>query len=104
MAQFDVFANPVTAARRAYPWVVRLQSDLLDGSRDTVVAPLVLRRNLGVVAGRLMPIVTVDGDDYVVLVNGLTTLSARDLSKRSANLRSRRDDILAAIDLLFFGI
>jgi CcdB protein len=52
----------------------------------------------------LTPIVSIDGDEYVVLVNGLTTLSARDLTKRSGNLRAHRDALLAAIDLLFFGI
>jgi toxin CcdB len=104
VAQFDIHTNPINAARRAYPWVIRLQSDLLDESQDAVVAPLVPRRALGVVAGRLTPIVSIDGDEYVVLVNGLTTLSARDLTKRSGNLRAHRDAMLAAIDLLFFGI
>ena len=43
MAQFDVFVNPIVAARRAYPFVAVLQSDLADTGRDRIVAPLAPR-------------------------------------------------------------
>jgi hypothetical protein len=41
MAQFDVCINPIIAARRAYPLVIKLQSDLITGGATVVVAPLV---------------------------------------------------------------
>jgi hypothetical protein len=41
MAQFDVFLNPIASTRRAYPFVVALQSDFAQNAREQIVAPLV---------------------------------------------------------------
>jgi toxin CcdB len=102
--QFDIFANPVTAARRAYPLVVWLQSDLVSDGTDVVVAPLVPRRNLAGSVGRLTPVVSIDGTEYIVLITSLTSLPSHDLGQRIANIASHRQTLMAAIDLLFFGI
>jgi len=104
MTQFEVFANPIAAARRAYPFVVVLQSDLAEGSRDRVVAPLAARRAMAPVAGRLTPVVRIGADEYVVLVPGLTSVSARDLVAVAGSLVEARRELLAAVDYLFFGI
>jgi toxin CcdB len=104
MSQFDVFANPVTSARRAYPLVVCLQSDLIAGGADVVVAPLASRRSVPGTIGRLTPIIRIDEQDYVVLTNSLTSLPAKALQQRLANLSSYRQSLTAALDLLFFGI
>jgi toxin CcdB len=104
MAQFDVFANPVPTARRAYPFVVVLQSDLAEGSRDRVVAPLAARQAMAPVAGRLTPVVRIGADEYVVLVPGLTTVSARDLLEAAGSLAEARSELLAAVDYLFLGV
>lgn len=104
MAQFEVFANPVLTARRAYPFVVVLQSDLAEGSRDRVVAPLAARRAMAPVAGRLTPVVWIGADEYVVLVPSLTTVSARDLAAVAGSVAVARGQLLAAVDYLFFGI
>ena len=103
MAQFDVFVNPILGARRAYPYVVILQSDFASGARDSLVAPLVPRAGLSTVAGRLAPIVIVEGSEHAVLVPAMTGLRSADLSKRCASIASARDEVLAAIDHLFFG-
>ncbi len=104
MAQFDVFANPVVAARRAYPLVVILQSDLIAAGDEKVVAPLAPRRGVSAVAGRLSPVVQIDETEYIVLVQSLTKYPARDLGRRSANLTHHREALLGAVDLLFYGI
>ena len=102
--QFDVFANPIAAARRHYPFVVVLQSDFVDGAREQIVAPLVPRKSLSAIAGRLTPIVVVNSSDHVVLVPALTGVRRRDLEVRVASLAGARTEVLAAIDLLFFGV
>ena len=104
MAQFDVFANPVAAARRAYPLVIHLQSDLLPGSTDIVVAPLAPHRELAGGSGRLSPVVAIDDEPYAVLVRSLTNLPASDLKRRIANLARYRESLLGAVDLLFYGV
>jgi toxin CcdB len=104
MAQFDVFANPVAPAKRSYPLVICLHSDLNASGTEAVVAPLALRSALPSATGRLAPIVRIDDQDYLVLTNNLTSLPVRDLGRRIANLSSHRQSLMGAIDLLFFGI
>jgi toxin CcdB len=102
--QYDVFVNPVTSARRAYPLVLCLQSDLVAGGTEAVVAPLAPRRSLTGAAGGLTPIVQIDQLEYVVLTNSFTSLPARDLDRRIANLAGDRLKLMAAVDLLYFGV
>ena len=104
MTQFDVSPNPVLRARKAYPYVVVLQADATRNGRDRVVAPAAPCAAFPVVAGRLTPVVTIEQNDFVLLVTSLTTLPANSLGMTVASLADRRDDILAAIDLLFVGV
>jgi toxin CcdB len=104
MAQFDVFPNPVPGARSRYPYVVCLDSDLLAGRSHRVIAPLAPHDALPGRAGRLTPEVHVDDVAYAVIVPALVTLPAADLSRRVANVARRRDDLLGAVDLLFYGV
>ena len=101
--QFDVFRNPVPHARRAFPWVVALQSDLAETGRDRVVAFLAPRANFDALPGRLMPLVTVESKEYVLLIPSLTNLPAVDLKRVVDNIGARRDAIVAALDYLFIG-
>lgn len=102
--QFEVFVNPIVAARRAYPYVVALQSDFAQGARDQIVAPLVPLRSLPDVAGRLTPIVKVESEQHVVLVPALAGVRRRDLGASVTSLSDARTDLLDAIDYLFFGV
>ncbi len=101
--QFDVFRNPVPQARRAFPWVVALQSDLADTGRDRVVAFLAPRAKFDALPGRLMPLVQVESQDCVLLIPSLTNLPADDLQRVVDNVGARRDAILAALDYLFIA-
>jgi toxin CcdB len=103
--QFDVHANPVTGARRTYPWVVELQSSLADAGRTRIVAPLVPRAEFGSgTTGRLVPIVQVNGTDHAVLVPSLASIPARDLGPAVQSAAYARAELLAAVDLLFSGV
>jgi toxin CcdB len=104
MAQFDVFDNPIAKARRAYPFVVALQSDFAQNARDQIVAPLVPLESIPKVVSRLTPIVAVNGTEHMVLVPALTGMHLRDLVERRASLATARSELLGAIDYLFFGV
>jgi toxin CcdB len=104
MAQFDVHPNPIRAARAAYPWVAVVQSPLADASRERIVAPLVRRDAFPASAGRLTPVVEVDGATHVLLVPGLAAIRAQELGAPTGSLARHRVEILAAIDYLFFGV
>lgn len=104
MAQFDVHPNPVAAARRAYPYVVVLQSAIAAHGRDQIVAPLVPRAALAPVTGRLTPVIALDVGEFVALVPGLTNVRRSDLGVPITCLVQSRNELLAAIDYLFFGV
>ena len=101
--QFDVFRNPVTRARSAFPWVAALQSDLADTGRDRVVAFLAPLAKFPAFPGKLMPLVRVNSEDCVLLVPSLTNLPATDLKQVVDNIGSKRQDIVAALEYLFLG-
>ena len=104
MAQFDVFANAIAATRRAYPFLVALQSDLAQSAHDQIVAPLVPLGLIPKVLSRLTPIVVWDGVEHMVLVPALTSMRSGDLAERRGSIASARSELLAAIDYLFLGV
>jgi toxin CcdB len=104
MEQFDVFVNSIAATRRAYPFVVALQSSFAQDARGQIVAPVVPLRSITKVISRLTPIVALEGTEHMVLVPALTGMSVRDLMERHGSLASARGELLAAIDFLFFGV
>jgi toxin CcdB len=104
MRQFEVFPNPVTRSRASYPFIVMLQSDVARGGRERAVAPLAPRAAFPVVAGRLTPIMAIERGEFVLLVPSVTTIPVQSLGRAVTSFADRRDDILAAIDYLFFGV
>jgi toxin CcdB len=102
--QFDVFANPVSAARAALPYVVVLQSDITATNAETIVAPLALRSKFPELAGRLLPRVALDDREFVVVTASLAALPLTDLKRKTGNLAAHRGELLAAVGLLFFGV
>ena len=104
MAQFDVHPNPIPGARRAYPWVVVLQSELAGSSGRRIVAPMAPRAAFSKSSGRLVPFVRFDGGDYAVLVPALTSIASRELVEPAGSLADLRSPLLAAVDYLFFGV
>ena len=103
-AQYDVVDNPVPRARRAFPFVAILQSDLADTGSDRIVAPLVPGARLSGVVGRLLPIVKVRGVEYALIMPRLTSVPAAGLRAIRDNLSAYRSDIVAALDVLFLGV
>lgn len=51
-----------------------------------------------------MPVVQVNGRDYVLLVPSLTNLPAADLKGAIGNIGAHRDRIVEALDWLFLGV
>jgi toxin CcdB len=102
--QFDVFDNPISRARRDFPFVAILQSEVASTGRDRIVAPLVPRKRMAKLAGQLTPVVNVAGVEHVLLVPRMTSVAATDLRIVKAHLAAHRDVIVSAIDFLFLGV
>jgi toxin CcdB len=104
MPQFDIYPNPNPSLAAEIPYLLNLQVDFLGSLATRVVAPLA-RPSSGLRSTRhLNPVVTVAGDQLVLLVDQLAAVEARHLPSPVASLAQCRDEIIAALDFLFTGI
>lgn len=102
--QLEVFPNPIVRARRSYPYVVVLQADIAATGRDRVVAFMVGHRQIGEVGGKLMPVVELDGQKFVVLMPSITNVAVAELRRPVGDLAAYRSKIVDALDWMFLGI
>ncbi len=105
MAQWDVYLNPAARAREELPYLVMLQSDLLDDLPTRLVAPLsrstVLARGL---PHRLAPQFKVAGEQLVLKPHEAGTLLARHLGPALSSLRAESHRIVDALDAVVSGV
>jgi toxin CcdB len=100
--QFDLFRQ---GGNTRYPFLLDLQADLLRDLATRVVAPLTsVKRLNGKPIGRLNPVVKIDGKPYAILFQELAAIPTKALGSPAGDLRDRRDELVAALDLLFTGI
>jgi toxin CcdB len=104
MAQFDVFVNPIATVRRAYPFVIALQSDLTNHGAEQLVAPIASQDYEQPGVRRVMPGVVLHGRTHLVVVPRMTVMRSRDLTDKVKSAAAARTELLAAIDYLFFGV
>ena len=104
MAQFDVYLNPNKATCKATPYLLDVQADLLDTLATRVVTPLILADEMGLAAKHLNPQFKIKGVAVVMSTAELAGISSRSLGDKVVSLKSKRDEIIAALDLLFTGI
>jgi len=104
MAQFDVCRNTNPASSRDIPYLLEVQSDLLDVLATRVVVPLVLATEMGKAAKTLNPQFEIEGVSVVMSTPEIAGVPRRVLGEKIVTLKHRRDEIIAALDLLFIGI
>ncbi len=105
MARFDVYQNKNVASSKRFPYLLAVQSDLLDALNTCVVVPL---GKASAVGGKpmatLMPGVEVNGASWTMYTPALAAIPARTLGKPVDNVAVQRDAIQNALDFLFSGI
>ncbi len=104
MAQFDVYLNSNPETRKSIPYLLDVQADLLDTLATRVVVPLILAEEMGLAAKHLNPQFKIKGVAVVMSTAELAGIPTRSVGDKVASLRNRRDEIIAALDLLFTGI
>jgi len=104
MAQFDVYLNTNPVTRKSIPYLLDVQADLLDTLATRVVVPLVMDEEMGLAAKRLNPKFKIKGVSVVMSTAELAGIPNRLLGDKVASLKNKRDEIIAALDLLFTGI
>lgn len=105
MAQYDAHANPNEAQRRAFPYLVVLQSDQLAHHSTRLVMPLARlpRPPLGA-PRRLAQTVDVDGERLYLAAHLCAPFPARLLREPVASLRQDAGVFNDALDAVISGV
>ncbi len=104
MARFDVYANPGGHAATT-PYLLDVQSDLLDGLDSRMVIPLRSLKHFPQVklSARLTPIFTIEGQECLLETPKMGALPQRVLKSPVTSLSGDQAKIIAALDFLFQG-
>lgn len=100
--QFDVYPTP-GKAKEFFPFVVDVQADLLAALDSRMVAPLLPVQSAKAtpkLLTRLNPVVRFGGQQYAVLTNQMSNVSASRLRESVGSLADQRLTIVDAIDFL----
>jgi len=104
VAQFSVYRNKNPASKATYPFLVDVQSNLLEDLRTRVVVPLSKVASLArKPVSQLTPLLQFEGDTYVLVTPQLAGIPRSELGAVSGSLSDRRDTIVAALDFLLTG-
>ena len=105
MAQFSVHRNKNPRTRTGIPFLLNVQSDLLEHLDTRVVVPLAKARSFGGPPSEaLKPVFDIGGERCILLTPMLAGISKRDLGAEAGSLRDERFAIIAALDVLISGV
>ncbi len=99
MAKFDIYSS--SSANAAF--LIDLQDEIIDNLSTRVVAPLV---SVDVVSKQikiLNPLISVNGEEYLLMTHLLAAVPVSVLKMKIASALSQRDEIIASLDFLFTG-
>lgn len=104
MAQFIAYANGNPASRRRVPYVLDVQSDLIDTMGSRVMIPLIAPERAGHAIKGLMPRLDIAGEVMVMDTAQIASVPRRVIGMQVADLSDQRPAIMAALDMLISGI
>jgi len=105
MEQFTLYKNENKNSKKAYPYFVDVQNDLLSDLNSRIVIPVSTQKALNNLnAKKLCPVIEIDGNTFVLLTHQITSVPCSILKQKVTTLEHYRYDILGAIDLLLTGI
>lgn len=99
MPQFDVHARPAGQGL-----LLDCQADLLSHLNTRMVVPLIPIDGAPKPAGRLNPAFDIDGQHYIMVTQYAAAVELREFGHRIASLGDKRDEIIAALDVLLTGV
>ncbi|WP_333873385.1 CcdB family protein [Methylobacter sp.] len=103
MAQFDVFENPNKATNQTIPYLLDVQSDLLDTLSTRVVVPLLSASAMNKAIKHLNPEFTIRNTAVHMSTAELAGIPVWSIGEKVGSLRGQRHEIISALDFLFTG-
>ncbi len=104
MAQYDVYPNPSNSSASGIPFVVVIQSDLLDALSTRLTMPLAAMKFTGKVPTALCPVITVNGQRLHALAHYAAPLPAKLLRRPVDNVAAQASALVSAMDAVLSGI
>lgn len=104
MAQYDVFTNPSSSAADGIPYVVVIQSDLLDALATRLTVPLAVSDAAAKVPAALCPTITVKGQRMHALAHYAAPLPAKLLRRPIDNVAAQSSFLVSAMDTVLSGM
>ncbi len=104
MAQYDVYPNPSRSVSEGIPYVVVIQSDLLDALATRLTMPLAISDTALKTPISLCPVVMVKGQRCHALAHFAAPMPAKLLRKPVANVAAQGSALVSAMDAVLSGI
>lgn len=103
--QFDVYKNRNASSSKRFPLLLDVQAELLEDLDTRVVVPLAARDDFAekILTG-LTPALKFKGKHFVAVTPHIAGIARRDLGESVGNLGHSRQELIAALDLLFTGV
>jgi toxin CcdB len=104
MPQFAIYRNANPGTSEVFPFLVDVQADLLAELQTRTVIPLSKAVELtGFPMAYLTPIVTFEGEVYVLMTPQLAGIARAELGPHAGSLADQQRAIFTAIDFLVRG-
>ncbi|WP_312626825.1 CcdB family protein [Scandinavium sp.] len=98
--QYVVYRN--NGNRQAYPYLLDVQSDIIEELNTRIVIPLYPASRLTAPpVRRLTPILNVEGTDYLVMTHEMASVRMAQIGDQVMNARPWRQNIKNALDFVF---
>jgi toxin CcdB len=105
MTRFTLYKNQDKQSRNSYPYFVDVQNSLFSDLNSRLVIPFTRHESLNKTeVERLCPVISIDGNDHVLLTHQMTSVPVSILTQEEMSLEDHRYQILDAIDMLITGI
>ncbi|NOQ79531.1 MAG: plasmid maintenance protein CcdB [Gammaproteobacteria bacterium] len=105
MAQFDIYKNPNTRTKKAYPYILDVQNPIISdiGTRITIpLGKLNNFKNLAMV--RLTPEIIFNDEKLLLLTPQIAAIPTSLLKNPVGSLILFRDEIISSIDFAITGV
>jgi len=105
MSQYSVYQNANPVSKKNYPFLIDVQSTLLNTLETRLVIPLVSKKGFQPqIIKNLNPIITIERKEYVLLTQQMAVVKKQSIGSFVCDCLAQRQEILAAIDFLITGI
>ncbi|PKM71006.1 MAG: plasmid maintenance protein CcdB [Firmicutes bacterium HGW-Firmicutes-17] len=104
MPQFDIYTNINQASKALYPYLVDVQSSLLENLETRLVIPLITKSKFGNNSIKnLIPNILIKNQEYFVITPQIAAINNKQLGKVIDNCKTFRNEIVSSIDFLITG-